>query len=526
MRSRREQVDAHRFITSRMNQALVLANPDSVERPLRRIGVSIFASVMIMVIIFAGFAIAALFNKGNDEPMANHIILEKGTNAIYVYTTKSGGEPTENDPLKLWPVANYTSALLLLQPYDGEPPVQELKPESLSGLPKGFLVGIEGAPPSPPLPDDLLQGELWNVCSSPRTEGGHHYLVQVLVAQADDEDMPPAAPLGEDWLLAETPEGARYLLTGDRKYRITDEAFFDKMRMDVDDVVTVKKEVIDTITAGPDLQYTVREEFKEPRTPSGIVVDGIELDYGQTVVQGTDFYTIIKEGDAPVFAPISDVMRALMEPDLGYGDTVEINSSLLTQYGAQGEYETGDFPKTVPEEPRTLSGERPAVCSTFDPAGVEDGNTDMTIGVYDNAPKMVTDGAESVEMDGEGNIIGTGNPIAHTVLPAGSAALVSPLRTGQTVKSVMFLVHSQGYKYGLKDSGVEYGTTKKLLGYGSVEPVGIPDAVLALIQAGAVLDPVEARSELDPTGESQQEFESGEETPEGSESSAAAEGGE
>ena len=51
MRSRREQVEAHRFITSRMNQALVLANPDSIERPLRRIGLSIFVSVMVLALV-------------------------------------------------------------------------------------------------------------------------------------------------------------------------------------------------------------------------------------------------------------------------------------------------------------------------------------------------------------------------------------------------------------------------------------------------------------------------------------------
>lgn len=517
MRSRREQVDAHRFITSRMNQALVIANPDSVERPLRRIGVSIFASVMIMVLIFGGFAIAALFNKGNDEPMANHIIFEKGTNAIYVYTTMSGREPTEEDPLKLWPVANYTSALMLLQPYQGKPPTQSLKPESLEGKPRGFLVGIEGAPPSPPPVSSLLQDELWNVCSMPIADGSSLLLAQVVVAK--EEDLPAPEALADDWLFAETPEGTVYLLTNDRRYRIADEDFFNKLGLSENDVVTVKKELIDTVTPGPDLAFTPRTEFGEP---SGIVVEGVDLKYGQTVVQGTDFYVLIEEGGAPVFAKISDMMRALMEPVTGFGQTIQINSTLLTEYGAQGQYETGDFPQTIDTDPRTVSGERPAVCTTFDPAA-EAADAHMTIGIYGSAPKLLTDEARSITIDSEGTILATGNPVAQTVLPPGYAALVSPQQQpGRTVASVMFLIHSQGYKYGIKDSGTAYGTTKSLLGYGEVEPVGVPESVLSLIQAGPVLDPVEARSELDPSGDTHRPFDSGEEETESEEAGDAA----
>ncbi|GAB3645242.1 type VII secretion protein EccB [Glycomyces tarimensis] len=518
MRSRREQVDAHRFITSRMNQALVLANPDSVERPLRRIGVSIFASVMIMVLILGGFLIAALLNKGNDDPMANHIIFEKGTNAIYVYTTMSGKEPTEDDPLKLWPVANYTSALLLLSsPYQDEPPTQSLKPESLSGYPRGFTIGIEGAPPSPPPPDSLLQNELWHVCSSPVRDGRNEHLVQVAVAKDSEPDMPAAEPLGEQWLYARTVEGDIYLLTSNRKYKIADDEYFNKVGHDEDDVATVKKEVIDTISPGPDLAITPRPEFG---TPSDVTIDGIEANYGQPVQEGSSLYVLIEGADGATFAPISDVMRQLLEPEYGAGVTLEINSTHLTEHGAQGDYEEGSFPAAIPAEPVTVSGNRPAVCSTFDPTATGEA-ANMVIGTYETAPKLLTDHAESITMD-DGTIIATGDPVAQTVLPSGHAALVSPQQQpGTTVKSVTYLIDSLGYKFGIQDSGTQHGSTKALLGYSSVEPVGVPESVLSLVQAGAVLDPEEARSELDPSGESQVPFDSGE-----SEEAAAEEGGE
>ena len=505
MRSRREQVDAHRFITSRMNQALVLANPDSVERPLRRIGVSIFASVMIMVLIFGGFTIAALLNKGNDSPEPNHIIFEKGTQAIFVYTTMSGGAPTDTDPLKLWPVANYTSALLLLQPYQGDPPVQTLKPESLEEIPRGFPVGIEGAPFSPPPPSSLLQSELWNVCSMPVRDGSNMLLAQVVVAKP--KDLPAPEALGEDWLIARTLENETFLLTNDRRFKITDDGAFDKLGQSQNDVVTVKKEIIETITPGPELAVGPREEFGEP---SEVEASGGQiLNYGQTVVVNGENYVLIREDGEPEFAPSGEVMNRLLEPETEDGVTIEISSQLLTQHGAQGEYEPSHFPGAVDREPRTLSGTRPGVCTTFDP-GAEGADAHMSIGVYDSTPSMLNSSAESVDMQ-DGEIIATGDPVANTVLPPGHAALVSPQQQpGSTIASVTYLIDSLGYKFGIQDSGVAHGQTKGLLGYGEVEPVGVPESVLGLIQTGTVLDPVDARSELDPSGEYQPSFDSGE----------------
>ncbi|GAB3236648.1 type VII secretion protein EccB [Glycomyces halotolerans] len=500
MRSRREQVDAHRFITARMNQALVLANPDSVERPLRRIGVSVFASVMIMVLIFGGFAIAALIGKGNDRPMLNHIITEKGTGAIFVYRTQSGGDPTEEDPAKLWPVSNYTSALLLLQPYgDQEVPRQDLKPTSLVGFPKGYTVGIEGAPPSPPDPESLLQDELWHVCSSPPEDSSSLRLAQVMVAE--DADLADPVPLDDEWLFAADPvDGVPYLLTNDRRFKITDEDFFDKLQLDQDDVMTVKKEVIEAITPGPDLRAEELEYFDEP---SGVVVDGSELLYGKTVVEGSAYYILVKnDAGEPEFAKIGEVMQRLLQDQ-----PTEIDSATLTQYGGQADYEPDQFPQRRVEDPRTLTGPRPAVCGVYDPGD----QGDLTIGYYESAPKLLTDAAESISLDSAGRIQAPGSPVAQVVLPAGNAALVTAQQLpGRNIGSIVYLVDSLGYKYGLVDADTEAGTTQGLLGYGSVDPVGVPESILALIQDGVPLNPEEARKQLDPSGESQPPFDSGE----------------
>ncbi|WP_100448185.1 type VII secretion protein EccB [Glycomyces xiaoerkulensis] len=507
MRSRREQVDAHRFITSRMNQALVLANPDSVERPLRRIGVSIFASVMIMVLIFAGFAIAALLNKGNDAPQLNHIILEKGTTSIYVYTFAHDESEENGDEPKLWPVTNFTSALLLLEPYNGEPPVQELKPESLAGYPRGFMVGLNDVPPSPPPPDSLLQDEDWNACSLHREDGGvrSHMFTQLLVA-----DLPEPEFLGdEEWMLAESVvregESRMYLLWDDRRHEITDpDSALAALDMTASDAVPVTDDVLTTLDDGPPLEAEPEDYFGEP---SEVVdADGNQLDYGQTVESNGSKYVLLRVEEEPELARIGDTTEMLLEGQLG--DTVPIAADEVSRVGIEAEYEKPNFPQAR-KETRTLDSDRPAVCSVFDP-GAED-DTGLRIAYYSNAPSDMTEPAESVELNDDGTIKSNlENLTTQVVMPPGTAAVVvAKGPTGLDIAGFSYLIDSLGFSYGLVDKGTT-GSTRQLLGYGEVDPVGVPNSMLTLIPSATDLDPEQAQYETAPDAEGPPVFDSGE----------------
>ncbi|WP_162145961.1 type VII secretion protein EccB [Glycomyces tenuis] len=518
MRSRREQVDAHRFITSRMNQALVLANPDSVERPLRRIGVSIFVSVMIMVLIFAGFAIAALLNKGNEDPVIGSIITVKGTQAIYVYTYAPGDEEA-GEPAKLWPVANYTSALLLLQPYDGEPPVQDLKPESLEGVPRGFPIGITGAPAEPPPPDSLLQSENWNACTMPAEEGSKdsHMLTQLVV-----EDLPAPEWLGQDqWLLARTAvadpaEQDLYLLWNDRKYEIQDERVLNVLDLQRAESIPLNEDMLKTIPSGAALAAEPGEGFG---TDSGVSTDehGV-LQYGQTVEAGEELFVLMQDGaNGDEFAEITETERRLLQDETGL-DTLTIPAQVKNDTGAQAAYGSDDFPQDV-EELWTVDPARFAVCAVFDPDLSKD-EAKISIAMYETAPKTMTDAAESMDINSEGDIVSNvPGQTAQPVLPPGTAALVSAQSSpGQTIQGITYLVDSLGYRYGLVDVG-ETGSTKKLLGYGDVESVGVPESMLSLIPKGPSLDPTVAKKQQAPDSDEIPTFDTGED-----EESAAAEG--
>jgi type VII secretion protein EccB len=506
MRSRREQVEAHRFITSRMNQALVLANPDSIERPLRRIGVSIFASVMVLALVFGGFAIATLFGKGNALPVAGSIITIKGSNAVYVYITKDGKDETDENPARLWPVTNYTSALLLVKPgSDGKPPVQDLKPDSLKGLLRGsFTIGIQGIPPQPPDPEELLQGENWNVCSMPRTPNGtaDFQLTQLVVA-----DLPGTTMLGEDrWLLAKTAVGEDetqvvqyYLLWNGRKYEVgNDEStavtVMSALGLDADNAVSLNESMLRTIPDGAPLIPELREEFGQPSTVDD---NGTVINYGRPVDDGSGLYVLMKtETGEDGFAPITPTMARLLESR--FEATLEIDPTTRSQVETQADYMPRDYPDEILTEGMwTGDTERPAVCAVYDPSAQNEQSTVIDIAMYDDAPDLLAEHAESVEYTPEGDIFSDVKGLeAQTVIPQGRAVLAdSRTDDGATISGFTYMVSDQGIRHGIADEGVT-DSTQKMLGYDGETPVSVPDTMIHLIPVGNALDPREARKQI------------------------------
>ncbi|MEU6249174.1 type VII secretion protein EccB [Glycomyces sp. NPDC047010] len=507
MRSRREQVDAHKFITSRMNQALVLANPDSVERPLRRIGVSIFASVMVLALVFGGFAIATLFGKGNALPEPGHIITIKGSNSVYVYTTKSGGEATEEDPLRLWQVANYTSALLLVKPgSDGKPPVQDLKASSLKNIKRGsFTIGIQSIPSQPPDPAELLQDQNWNTCSMPRTDGGtaNFQLTQLILKDLPD----PSQWLGDDnWLLAKTAVDEEkgeipdyFLLWNGFKHKIgadteTARALIGDLNLSMDDAMPLNESMLRTVPSGSEIEPPVEDGFGEP---SAVLTDDNEpLDYGRPVKSGNELYVLLKTPAGDEFARITPTMEMLLAAK--YKGTVEVDPTTRSEIGSDAVYMPKNFPDAnLSGSTWSVDRDRPAVCAVYDPADQHDEATSIQIAMYEDAPDALTGPADSVEITDEGEIFSdVKDLVAQTVLPQGTAALADA-RTdqGSTIQGFTYLISDQGIRHGLVDDG-ETDSTQKMLGYLDVNPISVPNEMISLIPVGNALDPRDARKQM------------------------------
>ena len=486
MRSRREQVDAHRYTTQRMNLALLMANPESTERPLRRVGMSIFASTMVMVIILGIFLLVGLLGFGSQDPERGNIIMDKDTGEIYIYEHQKPND--EDSPLVLFPVLNYTSALLALDHTGEDPPVQDLQQSSFDHLPKAHPIGIVGAPSAPT--QSLDQDSDWNTCSI-QTQDDHDFLFTQL-AQGnlsggetfDDNEA----------MLVHTEDQDRYLLWGDRRMAMPDESAMTAMGWQTSDSMEVTSEFLNTLLAGPDFWHPDRSEFGEE---SGVNVGGSEIEYGTPVTDGGNFYVLVEHDQEPQFAPIEETSAQLLDVDPELGDQTQITTAELSSVGIEAEVDQDPFPESL-DSLRTFDGTRPTVCGVYEPGRSND-DAEVEITTFATAPSLLTDAADNQLFDDDGELV-TGNP-AQIVMQGGVGSLVQAQpRPGETLTPAHYLVDDLGVTYELRDYN-EVGETKNKLGYHETDPVGIPSSFLELMPSGPNLDPVEALQQLDPSQE-------------------------
>ena len=389
----------------------------------------------------------------------------KGSNSVYVYVTQDGGQETKENPARLWQVANYTSALLLVKPgSDGKPPVQDLKATSLKGLLRGsFTIGIQGVPSQPPDPEELLQDQNWNACSMPRVDGGtaDFQLTQLVV-----EDLKEPTQWLDDtgWVLAKTATGDDaeasadyYLLWNGGKYKIgEDEAtattLIDRLDLNVGEAVPLNESMLNTLPSVSPIMPEVRDEFNTESTVPA--EDGSMIVYGQPVKDGGDLLVLLKTDEGDEFAKITPTAKLLLRSE--YGSTVDVDPVTRSDIGTQATYLPDGYPTAdLSENLWTTDASRPAVCAVYDEKAQDSETTKMRIALYNAAPETLTDAAKSVQINDEGEIFSDVEGIAaQTVMQQGPAALAdSRTNQGATIPGFTFLVSDQGIRLGLADKG-------------------------------------------------------------------------
>src|SRR5579875_2588931 len=198
MQNRKDLLQAHRLMTQRAALALLQAEPDPPDRPLRRLNIGVFSSVLVAVIVVAVFGIWGLISPGKatglDAP--GTLIIDNQTATSYVWCGK-----------RLCPVVNYASARLAL---DTTTPNQiSVNQSSLTGYARGPLIGIPGLPQDLP-GSSLLVGAPWSVCvqsvTSPGTLSRHQVTTLVGGHRVGGQALSPAKALlvqagGSQWLI-------------------------------------------------------------------------------------------------------------------------------------------------------------------------------------------------------------------------------------------------------------------------------------------------------------------------------------
>jgi ESX secretion system ATPase EccB len=453
MASRSDQLHSHQFALQRAVGALAMRDPDPVASPLRRIGGALFASVLIAALAVAAVGVYGLLRPGGGGAWreGRATIIEKETGARYVYVDGV-----------LYPVLNYTSAILLL----GTTDTVQVARNELVGVPRGTPVGIPGVPD--PLPGrDQLVTDPWTLCSRPATETGVESTLRV-------GWVPPAAPLGPGGVLAADPAGGLHLLWNNRRFALTEPSLvLTAFAWAQSSATLISTAVLNSIPAGPDLGRVSTPRSDEPSAVPGLRVGEvfvvINADssriYGIALADGVSDVTAVQAnllavGDANGGGPVHELSPA------EYASAPRLDSLIPSGDDAP--------PATTPDQVRL--GEQAGVCATFAPEAAP------TLAVVDALPQI----------NGEARAVATPGGVApHAdwiAVPPGRGALVESLASPGGDSGSLAVVSDLGQRFAVPSADV-LGT----LGYAGVPPQRLPAALVSLVPPGRALDPAAAR---------------------------------
>jgi type VII secretion protein EccB len=463
--SRREQHHAYRFVTRRIVSAILTAEPETSELPMRRFTMTLVGSAGLALLVITGFFVYGLIFPGGGRPAENVIIVERETGANYLYLRG-----------RLHPVLNWTSARLLLG--QAQPPVRTMSRNSLRDVPRGRAVGIPGLPDTLPERGSLV-GLPWSVCSAPRSLASVEIATHVLVGQVPQGGA--ALDDNEGVLVTLAPTAQRFLVWRDHRLRVPDNAVLAALGWAAVRPAPVSAAFLDALPPGPDVTPL---RVPGAGSPARTAVAGQPTRIGQLFRSAEQHYVTVADGLAPVGALTARLLVA------GGAAVTEVSAADVGRVLVNTAVEPPGTPAEIPaahgSDDRFAMAcaiyrgsaeiERPVVVESF--AAV-----DPALAQADPAVPRVAPG---------------GGALADQVLlPGGRGALVATLMPPESP--------AVGNVYVLTDQGVKYpvprgstGGVLSALGYEGVAPVAVPASILALLPTGPALDPEAARSFVDP----------------------------
>jgi type VII secretion protein EccB len=459
MQTRRDQLQAYRFVTRRIVSALLSGEPETAERPMRRYGLAVFGSAMLAAILFAGVGVYGfLFPSGAKLP-ESAIVIERETGARYVYLDG-----------RLHPVLNFASARLLLGSED--PTVQRVSQRSLRAYPRGRAVGIANLPD--PLPDrSAMTTGPWSACSLRRGLGSTEFVTHLNVGSVP----PGGEPLGDRGLLMEQRTSQSitlWFVSQGRRMEISTDSL-TALGMTAARPVQVTNQVISGVPAGPQLAVPPITDLGG----EGPTVDGEPATVGRVYVAAGQHYVLLNSG----LATIGPIMRDLLLASDDSVTSISASAAAAARSAQTPSLDPPGFPTSLPNLAFTVAG--PAmVCAVSGPAD----DTGPSIMVYERADTVESTGSAQARTGPDGVRLAD-----HVDVAAGAAAIVRtlPAPGATTPSTTTYLVTDQGVRYALPRQNTE--AVLASLGYGGVTVTPVPTFLLALLPTGPTLDPVAAR---------------------------------
>jgi type VII secretion protein EccB len=465
VQTRRDLYQAHRLMMQRIGMALLAGEPDLPEPPTRRLAVSVFAGLMVGVLIVAGFGVWGLLSPGGatglEEP--GTLIIEKETGTKYVYSQQDK---------KIYPVANYASARLILN--TNEVKRKLVSQASLAKFDRGQPVGILGAPDSLPTADHQVTGP-WSVCvhSAENTAGGSTSYASLVVGSAvggqslNDRQAVIVHGAGESWVVwrnqrMKLPPAEVRPLSG------------------TDHPPEVSATWLNAVPPGPD--------FAPPPVPNrGTQVDGpdggkasVGTIYRAQPVGGQErWYVLLADGLALIKQTEGVLLQNDPESRKAYhGRPVEPVSIPPATASAMRPSADTVSAKGLPEVMPTITPydtETP-LCAVY--ADTRSGSTDARVAVGGTVPTPA-----ATASGGSGAAKGV---VDQVVLPPGDGALLGLLPAPNQVKSISSysVLTDQGLRFAVPSADIA-----AKLGFDANKVAPVPGNLLHLIPEGPSLDP-------------------------------------
>jgi type VII secretion protein EccB len=470
LQTRKDLLQAHRLMTRRAALALLQAEPDPPDQPLRRLNVSAFSSVLVAVIVAAVFGIWGLIAPGHAEGLTapETLLIDKATGTPFI-ACQDG---------KLCPVVNYASARLALN--TASPNQREVTQASLARYPRGPEIGIEGLPALPAA--SMLVGQPWSVCVQTETSAATlaSHTMTTLVGGQDVGGRPMSAgdalvvaAGGDDWLVW---NGERMLIPPAQRTAVLTALGF------VQAAEQVPLAWLNAFSQGPDFAPPKIIGFgrRVARGPAGGPAR-----IGQVFVTSPgarQSYVLTRHG----LVPITVTEAKLLEAIPGQPRQTTVTTAQAAEH--HGSVSADGMPLTMPAPAdRNISPSAPLCVVYSGPASSGPVAGRVTVGGRVPANGLAITGASYV------------NQIA---MRPGSAALVamvpglpsspsasSPAAGGQRPDVTSYFLVTGGVRYGLAGPGVA-----AMLGYNLArQQTLVPASVVEEIPRGPAFDPAVAR---------------------------------
>ncbi|MEV4110553.1 type VII secretion protein EccB [Nonomuraea sp. NPDC049695] len=468
MQTRKDLYQAHRLMQQRLGMALLQAEPDVPETPMRRHNVAMFCGVLVGVLIVAAFGIWGLVKPGGATNLEDpgQLLVEEETGAKYVYS---------QEQRRLLPVANYVSALLLLDASNFK--VRSVSAASLAKLPRGPLVGIAGAPDSLPDREKLVKGP-WSACVTEAPDATGTRVPYVTLVGGSDVG---GTPVGG---------GALVVTDGQQPWVVWNDIRMKANDSGVRALNTRPRKVpptwINAIPAGPDFMAPkIPNLGKKVRGPNGGTT-AIGRVYTVKGVGGaaTRWYVLVADGLAPISLTQATLMLEDPNTKRAYGNKaawpVAIDAATANSKPSRS-LTVGGLPTSLPKVVGTSSS---PLCAVYADTQNGSARAKVTVGGTMAIPPPSSRGDQE--------------HFDQVLLPAGAAAL-GGLLPGDGQKGFVqtyFLLSDQGRKYPLQSAD-----QINKLGYGAEDVAPVPDNLVHLIPQGPTLDPAAARSPLQITAQ-------------------------